>query len=111
MPGNRPRTIFLASVSSWFRRSVRSGHQPSFASRPLKPRHQPHLRRGFLFGRPLAGKAPLMQQPPRMSTEIKRLEFELEKARHGLALPYDRERVWELEAQPREARQKVRMRK
>jgi hypothetical protein len=31
-----------------------------------------------------------------MSTEIKRLEFELEKARNGLAMPYDRERVWQL---------------
>ena len=46
-----------------------------------------------------------------MSTEIKRLEFELEKARYGLAMPYDRERVWQLEAQLREALQKVRMRK
>ena len=40
-----------------------------------------------------------------MSTEIKRLEFELEKASNGLAMPYDRERVWQLEAQLREARQ------
>jgi hypothetical protein len=47
----------------------------------------------------------------KMSTEIKRLEFELEKARNGLAMPYDRERVWQLEAQIREARQRVRMRK
>jgi hypothetical protein len=46
-----------------------------------------------------------------MSTEIKRLEFELEKARNGLALPYDRERVWQLEARVREARQKLRTRK
>jgi hypothetical protein len=46
-----------------------------------------------------------------MSTEIKRLEFELEKARYGLAMPCDRERVWQLEAQIREARQKLRMRK
>jgi hypothetical protein len=46
-----------------------------------------------------------------MSTEIKRLEFELEKARNGLAMPYDRERVWQLEAQIREARHRVRMRK
>jgi hypothetical protein len=46
-----------------------------------------------------------------MSTEIKRLEFELEKASNGLAMPYDRERVWQLEAQLREARQRVRMRK
>ena len=46
-----------------------------------------------------------------MSTEIKRLEFELEKARNGLAMPYDRERVWQLDAHLREARQKVRMRK
>jgi hypothetical protein len=34
------------------------------------------------------------------STEIKRLEFELEKARNGLAMPYDRER-----ANPRGARE------
>ena len=27
----------------------------------------------------------------------------------GLAMPYDRERVWQLEAQRRDARQKVRM--
>ena len=46
-----------------------------------------------------------------MSTEIKRLEFELEKARNGLAMPYDRELVWQLEAQAREAGQNVRMRK
>ena len=46
-----------------------------------------------------------------MSTEIKRLEFGLEKACSGLAMPYDRERVWQLEAQIREARQKLRMRK
>ena len=46
-----------------------------------------------------------------MSSEIKSLEFELEKARTGLALPYDRERVWQLEAQLREARQQLRMRK
>jgi hypothetical protein len=46
-----------------------------------------------------------------MNTEIKCLEFELEKARHGLAMPYDRERVWQLETQLREARQKLRMRK
>ncbi len=47
----------------------------------------------------------------KMNTEIKRLELELEKARNGLAMPYDRERVWQLEAHLREARQKVRMRK
>jgi hypothetical protein len=29
----------------------------------------------------------------------------------GSAMPYDRERVWQLEAQLREARQKLRMRK
>ena len=43
-----------------------------------------------------------------MSTEIEHLEFELEKARSGLAMPYDR-RVWQLETQLREARQKLRM--
>ncbi len=46
-----------------------------------------------------------------MSTEIKRLEFELEKALNGLAMPYDRERVWQLEGQIREARERVRMRR
>ena len=46
-----------------------------------------------------------------VSTEIKHLEFELEKARSGLAMPYDRERVGQLEAQLRETRQRVRMRK
>ena len=40
-----------------------------------------------------------------MSTEIRHLEFELEKAGNGLAMPYDRERVFQLEAQLREARQ------
>ena len=45
-----------------------------------------------------------------MSTEIKRLEFELEKARNGLAMPHV-ERAWQLEAQIREARHRVRMRK
>ena len=47
----------------------------------------------------------------KMCAEIKRLEFELEKARNGLAMPYDREQVWQLEAQLREACQKLRMRK
>jgi hypothetical protein len=37
-----------------------------------------------------------------MSTDFKQLEFELEKARNGLAMPYDPERVWQLEAQLRE---------
>jgi hypothetical protein len=46
-----------------------------------------------------------------MSTEIRHLEFELEKAGNGLAMPYDRERVFQLEAQLREARQRLRMRK
>ena len=46
-----------------------------------------------------------------MSTEIKRLELELEKARNGLAMPYDRERVCQLEDQLREARKHLRMRK
>jgi hypothetical protein len=47
----------------------------------------------------------------KMGTEIQRLEFELEKARNGLAMPYDRERVCQLEAQLRVARQKLRMTK
>jgi hypothetical protein len=39
------------------------------------------------------------------------MSTELEKARNGLAMPYDWERVWQLEAQLREARQNLRMRK
>ena len=46
-----------------------------------------------------------------VSSEIKHLEFELEKASNGLAMPYDRERVGQLESQLREARQRLRMRK
>ena len=44
--------------------------------------------------------------PPCAVTEVKCLEFELEKGCNGLAMPYDRERVWQLEAQLREARQR-----
>ena len=32
-------------------------------------------------------------------TEVQSLELELQKARNGLAMPSDRERVWQLEAQ------------
>jgi hypothetical protein len=46
-----------------------------------------------------------------MSTDIRHLEFELEKARNGLAMPYDRERVFQLEAQLRKARVRLQMRK
>ena len=61
-----------------------------------------------------AHHAPIARQAIEVldETQIKCLEFELEKARNGtLAMPYDRERVWQLEAQLRDARQKVRMRK
>ena len=43
-------------------------------------------------------------QPP--SSTIRRLEFELEKAEHGLALPYDGERVGQLRSLLREARKR-----
>ena len=46
-----------------------------------------------------------------MSTEIKHTGIRLEKARNGMAMPYDRERILALKAQLREARQRMRMRK
>jgi hypothetical protein len=42
------------------------------------------------------------QQPP--PTTIRLIEFELEKAEHGLAMPYDAERVAQLRSMLREAR-------
>jgi hypothetical protein len=42
------------------------------------------------------------QQPP--PTTIRLIEFELEKAEHGLAMPYDAERVTQLRSMLREAR-------
>jgi hypothetical protein len=38
------------------------------------------------------------------NTIIRRLEFELEKAEHGLAMPYDAERVGQLRKMLQEAR-------
>jgi hypothetical protein len=43
-------------------------------------------------------------QPP--SVTIRQIEFELEKAEHGLALPYDADRVSQLRNMLREARQR-----
>jgi hypothetical protein len=43
-------------------------------------------------------------QPP--SVTIRQIEFELEKAEHGLALPYDADRVAHLRNMLREARQR-----
>ena len=40
------------------------------------------------------------------STIIHQIEFELEKAEHGMALPYDAERVMQLRSMLREARKK-----
>ena len=37
---------------------------------------------------------------------IRQLEFELEKAEHGMALPYDAERVGQLRSMLREARKR-----
>ena len=39
-------------------------------------------------------------------TTIRQIEFELEKAEHGLAMPYDAERVMELRSMLREARKR-----
>jgi hypothetical protein len=38
------------------------------------------------------------------ATTIRQIEFELEKAEHGLAMPYDGERVVQLRSMLREAR-------
>ena len=40
------------------------------------------------------------------NTAIRQIEFELEKAEHGMALPYDAERVAELRNMLREARKR-----
>jgi hypothetical protein len=65
----------------------------------------------------MGGRGAIIRGTTRIELEVldehrdHRLEFELEKARNGLAMPYDRERVGQLEAQVRETRQKLRMRK
>jgi hypothetical protein len=43
-------------------------------------------------------------QPP--SDSIQQIEFELEKAQHGMGMPYDAERVSQLRNMLREARKK-----
>jgi hypothetical protein len=43
-------------------------------------------------------------QPP--SVTIRQIEFELEKAEHGMGMPYDAERVGQLRSLLREARKK-----
>ena len=43
-------------------------------------------------------------QPP--SVTIRQIEFELEKAEHGMGMPYDAERVRQLRSMLREARKK-----
>jgi hypothetical protein len=43
-------------------------------------------------------------QPP--SVTIRQIEFELEKAEHGMGLPYDAERVMQLRNMLREARKR-----
>jgi hypothetical protein len=40
------------------------------------------------------------------NTTIRQIEFELEKAEHGMALPYDAERVGQLRNMLREARKR-----
>lgn len=44
-------------------------------------------------------------QPP--SNTIRQIEFELEKGEHGMALPYDAERVMQLRNMLREARKQT----
>ena len=39
-------------------------------------------------------------------TAIRQIEFELEKAEHGMAMPYDPERVMQLRGMLREARKR-----
>ena len=45
-----------------------------------------------------------MQAAP--SVTIRQIEFELEKAEHGMGLPYDAERVMQLRSLLREARKR-----
>jgi hypothetical protein len=40
------------------------------------------------------------------TTTIRQIEFELERAEHGMALPYDAERVGQLRSMLREARKR-----
>ena len=44
-------------------------------------------------------------QPP--SVTIRQIEFELEKAEHGMGMPYDAERVGQLRSMLREAKKKL----
>ena len=47
-----------------------------------------------------------MTTEPRLSaTTIRQIEFELEKAERGMAMPYDAERVMQLRGMPQEAPQ------
>jgi hypothetical protein len=46
----------------------------------------------------------LMKSAQPMSATIRQIEFELEKAKHGMAMPYDAERVAHLRDMLREAR-------
>jgi hypothetical protein len=48
-----------------------------------------------------------MTTEPRLSADaIRQTEFELEKAEHGMGMPYDAERVAELRGMLREARKR-----
>jgi hypothetical protein len=47
-----------------------------------------------------------MTEPLLSTTTIRQIEFELEKAERGMAMPYDRERVMELRNMLREARKR-----
>jgi hypothetical protein len=45
-----------------------------------------------------------LKAPQPISATIRQIEFELEKAEHGFAMPYDAERVAQLRSMLREAR-------
>jgi hypothetical protein len=47
-----------------------------------------------------------MKEAQPLSTRIRQIEFELQKAEHGMALPYDPERVMQLRSTLREARKR-----
>jgi hypothetical protein len=48
----------------------------------------------------------LVEMKAAPSVTIRQIEFELEKAQHGMGMPYDAERVGQLRSMLREARKK-----
>jgi hypothetical protein len=47
-----------------------------------------------------------MTEPRLSPATIRQIEFELEKAERGMAMPYDAERVMQVRGMPREARKR-----